>query len=78
MDECLWASVVMILVFERKELNPAGGGQSITGHAFFHFSGAVGGGRSHCIAVETVYWFAVNLVFALQGLAHFYCLYLSP
>ena len=35
MDECLWASVVMILVFERKELNPAGGGQSITGHALF-------------------------------------------
>ena len=32
---------------------------------------AVGGGRSHCIAVERVCWFAVKLAFALQGLAHF-------
>ena len=30
----------------------------------------VGGGRSHCIAVERVCWFAVKLAFALQGLAH--------
>ena len=33
---------------------------------------AVGGGRSHCIAVERFCWFAVNLAFALQGLAHFF------
>ena len=32
---------------------------------------AVGGGRSHCIAAERFCWFAVNLAFALQGLAHF-------
>ena len=37
---------------------------------------AVGGGRSHCIAVERFCWFAVNLAFALQGLAHFY--YFKP
>ena len=30
---------------------------------------AVGGGRSHCIAVERVCWFAVKLALALQGLA---------
>ena len=39
---------------------------------FFSFLAAVGGGLSHCIAVERVCWFAVNLAFALQGLAHFH------
>ena len=33
---------------------------------------AVGGGRSHCIDVERVGWFAVNLAFALHGLAYFF------
>ena len=39
-------------------------------HLFFW--AAVGGGRSHCIAVERVCCFAVNLAFALHGLAHFF------
>ena len=38
---------------------------------------AVGGGRSHCIAVERVRGFSVILAFALQGLAHFLICYLS-
>ena len=36
---------------------------------------AVGGGRSHRIADERVCWFAVNLAFALHGLAHFLSLF---
>ena len=39
---------------------------------FIYFLAAVGGGRSHCIAVERVCCFAVNLAFALHGLAHFF------
>ena len=38
----------------------------------FSFLAAVGGGLSDCIAVERVCGFAVNLAFALQGLAHFH------
>ena len=40
------------------------------------FLAAVGGGRSHCIAVERVGGFPVNLAFALQGLAHFIFVFL--
>ena len=40
---------------------------------FIFFLAAVGGGRSHCIVVERVCWVAVNLAFALQGLAHLLC-----
>ena len=32
----------------------------------------MGGGRSHCIAVERACWFAAILAFALQGLAHLF------
>ena len=42
----------------------------------FSFLAAVGGGRSHCIAVECVGWFAVNLAFALHGLAHLFLIIL--
>ena len=35
------------------------------------FLAAVGGGRSDCIAVESVCGLAVYLAFALHGLAHF-------
>ena len=37
----------------------------------FCFLAAVGGGRSDCIAVESVCGLAVYLAFALHGLAHF-------
>ena len=39
---------------------------------FIFFLAAVGGGRSHCIAVERVRGFSVILAFALQGLAFIY------
>ena len=39
---------------------------------FIFFLAAVGGGRSHCIAVERVRGFSVILAFALQGLAHLF------
>ena len=41
---------------------------------FIFFLAAVGGGRSHCIAVERVCGFSVILAFALQGLARFVCI----
>ena len=41
---------------------------------FIFFLAAVGGGRSHCIAVERVRGFSVILAFALQGLARFVCI----
>ena len=50
---------------------PSGKIATIAG-GFIYCLAAVGGGRSHCIDVERVCWFAVNLAFALHGLAHFF------
>ena len=59
------------VITANRNTNPNGGSSNPTGLRTF-FLAAVGGGRSHCIAVERVGGCPVNLAFALQGLAHFH------